>query len=124
MSLSTLESVTGAARLADVLNLAPSIAHVLWNRGVRTEPEAAAFLTPSLERLGSPHAFTQMTLAVERLLKAVRAEEPIAIYADRDVDGLTGLAVLVRTLRSIGGTAVWGSPVKGRGVEREVLERL
>src|SRR5262249_29247138 len=47
-----------------------------------------------------------------------------AIYADRDVDGLTGLAVLARSLRTLGGTVVWGSPMKGRGVDRAVLERL
>src|SRR5436189_237191 len=108
---------------AETLQLPPSIAEVLARRGIETADQAAAFLNPSLDHLESPHAFGQMSTAVERLLAAVRTEQPIAIYADRDVDGLSGLAILVRTLRTLGGTVVWGSPVKGRGLERDVLER-
>jgi single-stranded-DNA-specific exonuclease len=110
--------------LAEALNLPASIAEILLQRGVDTPEKAEAFLNPSLEHLASPHTFDQMQIAVDRLLRAVRTEQPIAIYADRDVDGLTGLAVLVRTLRTLGGHVVWGSPMKGRGLEREVLERL
>ena len=124
MSVIMQKPPSGGPPFAAALQLPPSIAQVLWHRGIRTEQEATAFLSPALEQLGSPHAFPQMTRAVDRLLKAVRAEEPIAIYADRDVDGLTGLAILARTLRSVGGQVIWGSPVKGRGLERPVLERL
>jgi single-stranded-DNA-specific exonuclease len=106
------------------LQLPRSITEVLAARGLAHSEAIDALLNPSLDRLASPHAFLDMQIAVDRLLAAVRAEEPIAIYADRDVDGLTGLAVLARTLRSLGGIAFWGSPQKGRGVEREVLERL
>ena len=55
---------------------------------------------------------------------AVDAEQPIGIYADRDVDGLTGLAILVRSLRALGGKIHWANPLKGRGVERAGLESL
>ncbi len=124
MTLASQERAIPAAQLAEALKLPRSIADVLIQRGLDTPEKAGAFLDPSLDRLGSPHLFGQMQIAVERLLTAVRAEQPVAIYADRDVDGLAGLAVLVRTLRSLGGTVIWGSPVKGRGLEREVLERL
>jgi single-stranded-DNA-specific exonuclease len=107
-----------------VASLPLSIAQVLAGRGLAAPEQAAAFLEPELSQLSSPHAFSQMETAVNRLLAAVKAEQPIAIYADRDVDGLTGLAILVRTIRTIGGSVVWGSPMKGRGLEREVLERL
>lgn len=100
----------------------PSLQRVLKSRGF--DANLDAFLNPTLEHLASPHQFGQMEAAVQRLLLAVRLEQPVAIYADRDVDGLTGLAILVRTLRSLGGQAVWGSPTKGRGVDRDVLEKL
>src|SRR5687767_5330011 len=108
----------------ETLQLPPSILNVLARRGMTTPERIEAFLNPSLEALASPHAFDQMQIAVDRLLAAVQAEQPIAVYADRDVDGLTGLAILVRTLRTLGGTVVWGSPVNGRGVERDVIEKL
>jgi single-stranded-DNA-specific exonuclease len=105
-------------------DLPRSIAHVLARRGFDTPEKIEALLNPSLSHLESPHAFADMPIAVSRLLEAVQAEQPIAIYADRDVDGLSGLAVLVRSLRSLGGRVIWGSPVKGRGLERAVLEKL
>ncbi len=111
-------------QLVEAHHLPASIAQVLLGRGVTTSEQADHFLNPSLDRLVSPHAFDQMQIAVDRLLVAIRAEEPIAIYADRDVDGLTGLAILTRSLRTLGAQVVWGSPVQGRGVERAVLERL
>lgn len=110
--------------LAQALKLPFSIAQVLWGRGFATPDQATAFLDPSLKQLSSPDAFPQMKRAVERLRQAIRQEEPIAIYADRDVDGLTGLTILVRTLRCLGGTVYWGSPAKGRGIEHAVLESL
>src|SRR4051812_40229155 len=110
--------------LESAIALPPSIEQVLAQRGFDTPEKIDALLNPSLNHLESPHAFADMAIAVRRLLDAVQAEQPIAIYADRDVDGLSGLAVLVRSLRSLGGRVVWGSPVKGRGLERAVLERL
>ena len=104
--------------------LPPSLVEVLARRGMTTAEKIESFLNPSLDQLASPHVFGQMKTAVDRLLLAVKQEQPIAIYADRDVDGLTGLAVLARSLRTLGAEVVWGSPMKGRGVDRTVLERL
>jgi single-stranded-DNA-specific exonuclease len=110
--------------LAKALQLPASIAEVLWHRGVRTEAQAQAFLSPDLQSLAPPDTFSHMSSAVERLRQVIGAEEPIALYADRDVDGLAGMAILARSLRSLGGVVRWGNPLSGRGVERAVLERL
>jgi len=104
--------------------LPPSLIQVLNNRGFRTAEQLAAFLSPLLESLASPDAFPHMGAAIKCLREAIRLEEPIAIYADRDVDGLSGLAILLRTLRTLGGHVHWGSPLQGRGLERAVLEDL
>ncbi len=102
--------------------LHPSLLQVLNSRGYKTAEHIDQFLNPSLDL----PSFTvpQMEKAVARLRAAIRAEEPIAIYADRDVDGLAGLAILVRSLRTLGGDVKWGSPLEGRGLERAVLESL
>jgi single-stranded-DNA-specific exonuclease len=102
--------------------LHPSLVHVLDGRGYKTRTAIDQFLSPSLDL--SPFSVTQMDKAVERIRHAIRQEEPIALYADRDVDGLSGLAILVRSLRTLGASVVWGSPLEGRGLERAVLKTL
>ncbi len=104
--------------------LHPSLLSLLHNRGVRTTEERRRFLAPSLDDLASPDIFPGVAIAVRRLREAIEKEELITLYADRDVDGLTGLAILVRSLRTLGAKLAWGSPVAGRGVERPVLETL
>ncbi len=101
-----------------------SLRHILENRGFRTPEAIQTLLNPSLDDLHSPHGFPHMGIAVEALRGAIFNEEPIAIYADRDVDGLSGLAILMRTLRTLGGQVHWGSPLNGRGVQRAVLQTL
>lgn len=104
--------------------LPPSLVRLLDVRGFRTEAEQQAFIQPSLDGIAGPSQVPDMARAVDRLRMAIQKEAPIAIYADRDVDGLTGLAILVRSLRTLGAVVVWGSPLHGRGVERPVLETL
>jgi len=102
--------------------LHPSLLQVLHRRGFRTQAQVDQVLSPSLDL--SFFSITDMNKAVDRLRLAIRKEESIAIYADRDVDGLTGLAILARSLRTLGAQVTWGSPLKGRGLERAVLETL
>jgi single-stranded-DNA-specific exonuclease len=103
-------------------SLPPSLLQVLHRRGHQTPAQIDQILMPSLDL--SPFSVTDMDKAVERLRLAIRREEPIALYADRDVDGLSGLAILVRSLRTLGANTFWGSPLQGRGLERPVLETL
>jgi len=102
--------------------LHPSLLRVLQRRGYRTQAQIDQVLSPSLDL--SSFSITDMDKAVDRLRLAIRREEPVALYADRDVDGLSGLAILVRSLRTLGAQVVWGSPLQGRGLERGVLETL
>ena len=107
--------------IADVAApLPPSLLKVLHQRGYRTQAQIDQVLSPSLDLV--PFSMTDMEKAVDRLRLAIRQEEPIALYADRDVDGLTGLAILVRSLRTLGALVQWGSPIQGRGLQRAVLE--
>jgi single-stranded-DNA-specific exonuclease len=102
--------------------LPPSLLRVLHRRGYATEDRIHRLLAPPLQL--SPFSITDLTKAVDRLRQSIRREEPIALYADRDVDGLSGLAILVRSLRTLGANVVWGSPLGGRGLARSVLETL
>lgn len=69
--------------------------------GVRAVADRAAFLGPSLLHLHDPSALPGLDRAAERLLAAAKAGEPICIYGDYDVDGITATSILYRMLRAI-----------------------
>lgn len=79
----------------------PLVHRVLASRGLREGPEAAAFLEPSLKQLHDPSLLPGADRSAERLLAAVRAGEPIVIYGDYDVDGVSASAILYHTLRAL-----------------------
>ncbi|MCC6662040.1 MAG: single-stranded-DNA-specific exonuclease RecJ [Phycisphaerales bacterium] len=63
--------------------------------------DAAAFLDPSLKHLHDPSLMPDLDRAAARLLGAVEAGEPVVIYGDYDVDGVTATCILVHTLRAV-----------------------
>ncbi|MBZ0171517.1 MAG: DHH family phosphoesterase, partial [Phycisphaerales bacterium] len=68
---------------------------------VRGVTDARAFLDPSLLHLHEPGLLPGIDRACERLLAAARAGEPIVVYGDYDVDGMTATAILYRVLRAL-----------------------
>jgi single-stranded-DNA-specific exonuclease len=83
-----------ALSLSQLLPCPPAIAQILVSRGIDTPAAAEAFLNPTLAALlddpaADPMQMLGMAAAVERILAAIRAAEPILIYGDYDVDGTT-----------------------------------
>ncbi len=100
---------------------------ILYRRDVRTSSEAAAFLGRVETESGDPFLLLQMEQAVDRLLKAVGAGEPITVYGDYDADGLTATALLVETLGSLGAEVSHYIPNRfdeGYGLHLESLSSL
>ena len=64
-------------------------------------PDRDAFLNPALSALHDPSLIPDLDKGARRLLDALAAREPIAIYGDYDVDGVTATAILFHTLRAI-----------------------
>ena len=73
---------------------------VLYNRGYRTSEDVEAFLFPDECCRHDPFLLLGMEAAVDRIFRALREEELIAIYGDFDVDGLTAVALLSEVLES------------------------
>ena len=61
------------AALAAALRLPPALAALLVQRGHGTEEAARRYLRPALADLSDPHALTDMAVAVEAIVSAVRA---------------------------------------------------
>ena len=91
-----------AAALTQQLGISPLLAQCLLNRG-HSEPEAVArFLEPRLRALADPFALPNMAAAVDRLFAARERAEPLVIFGDYDVDGVTSTSLLLEVLSSLG----------------------
>ena len=78
------------------------LARVLAGRGVRPAG-SDAYLKPRLRDLmPDPDCLVDMDAAAERLARAVRHGESVAVFGDYDVDGAASAALLAGYLRRLG----------------------
>ncbi len=88
---------------------------------------AQAFLRPQLTQLHEPDALPGAVEAADRLVQAARSGEPIVIYGDYDVDGITAAAILWKALRLADANVRVYVPHRieeGYGLNTEAVERL
>jgi single-stranded-DNA-specific exonuclease len=91
-----------AGQLAVSLKISPLLAQCLINRGFSEPCIIENFLQPRLKNLADPLLLPNMSGAIERLLRAREKNEPLVIFGDYDVDGITSTALLVEVLRTLG----------------------
>jgi single-stranded-DNA-specific exonuclease len=80
------------------------IGHILAARGFSASAEVDKLLFPKLTELKDPLLLLGMEKAVQRLGEAVVKKEKICIYADFDLDGTSGLALLKTGMKALGFT--------------------
>jgi single-stranded-DNA-specific exonuclease len=105
----------------------PVLRQILFNRGYATDAEARAFLKAEPDFDTDPFQMTGMDVAVERIQLALEHDEPIAIYGDYDVDGVTSTALLVDVLNALGADARGYIPNRfdeGYGLNNDALSAL
>ncbi len=101
------------------------VARVLYNRGFVSSEEVAGFMNPSTAQLHDPFLLLNMEPAVNRIIQALREREPILIYGDYDVDGITSVSLLYLFLRDLGGELSFYIPdraVEGYGISIAGIE--
>jgi single-stranded-DNA-specific exonuclease len=106
------------------LGLHPLVAQTLLRHGISSPEEAEAFLHPD-KTPSTP--FPNIQAAVDRILLAIRNHEQICVWGDFDVDGQTSTALLVQTLRALGGEVTYYIPIRGKeshGVHIESLNPI
>jgi len=89
-------------KLSDELNISPILSSMLVKREIRTFDQAKSFFRPNYNMLHDPFLMKDMTIAVERIQKAILVKESIMIFGDYDVDGTSSVALLTLYLESIG----------------------
>src|SRR5512133_1335969 len=100
---------------------------ILFNRGLANYEEARAFMRAMPNFDTNPFQLTGMESTVDRIRYAIQHNEPIAVYGDYDVDGVTATALLVDALNAIGVNVRHYIPNRfdeGYGLNKDALDTL
>ena len=114
-----------AAALAKQARVPQVLAELLVARGITEPGQAFIFLNPEADQLSDPFLMMGMTAAVERLERAIELHEPVLLYGDYDVDGITAVVLLKTAIEMLGGEARFHVPHRlreGYGLQSSVLE--
>jgi single-stranded-DNA-specific exonuclease len=113
------------SRLTESLGLSPITAQVLVNRGIGSADEAKRFLAPSTEDLFDPFLLPDIEKAVDRITQAIQNQEPIFIYGDYDVDGVSATSLYLEVLQGVGARVSYYIPHRlkeGYGLNAEAIQ--
>lgn len=94
-------SITDVNAIIAATGVSPSIASAMANRGVSTE-EAGSYLSPLSAPLPDPFLLIGMEKAANRFADAIQNGDPVAVWGDYDVDGLSSSACLCWFGRMLG----------------------
>ena len=106
--------------------LSDRIAGILATRGVSGTADLDSFFGPPSAGLHDPRLLPDADRVVDRIRRARAAGDGILVFGDFDADGITGLAVLVRALRTLGLDAAPYVPsrvAEGHGLSARAVER-
>lgn len=115
------------AHIAATYNLSLPVAHTLLSRGFTEHDAINSFLFSTFERdVAHPSLLKDAEKAVERLLCALTKKEPILVFGDYDVDGITSSALMMRCLMPLGANINFYLPHRvkdGYGLSTKIVER-
>jgi single-stranded-DNA-specific exonuclease len=80
----------------------PLIRKLLMIRGLSDSDQVLKWLSPKLSELKDPFSLLNMQKGIDRLVEAYKKQETICIYADFDLDGTSGLALLQDGFKQLG----------------------
>jgi single-stranded-DNA-specific exonuclease len=99
---------------------------ILGGRGIATVETLEDYLGPAEAGLHDPRLLPDADRLLDRLTRLREAGESILVFGDFDADGLTGLAIMVRALRTFGLTAEPYVPSRleeGHGLSLRAVEK-
>ena len=112
--------------LVEEVGLHPVLARIAAARGLDTD-SASLFFSPLQYPLGDPYLLPGMNRAVETIGESLDRGDPILVYGDYDVDGITATAVMFSALSELGADVRPHLPHRmeeGYGLQAEALEAL
>ena len=107
--------------------ISPLVAGILLRRGIDTEDKLKHFCYDTLADLSDPFLMKGMQAAVVRIILALQKKEPLVIYGDYDVDGITATSILYRFLKREGADVRFYIPAReteGYGLNLPAVQKL
>ena len=98
---------------------------LLSQRGIFDEYSAKKFFLSPITEIKKPINLPSINIGTERIIKSVNKNEKIGIFGDFDADGLTGTAIIARTIKKIGGEVIPYIPNRdkdGHGLSEEAVK--
>jgi single-stranded-DNA-specific exonuclease len=114
-----------ARALAREIDAPVAVASVLVNRGLDDLDAVRRFLEPSLDDLNDPGTLLDLEPAVARIIAALERGEPVRVFGDYDVDGITSTFLLHEVLVALGARADYRIPkrtIDGYGLSRRAVD--
>lgn len=107
-------------------NLDKDITTLLYNRDIIAGEDIKTFLYGGIEDITSPFLLKDIDKAVERLEIAKEKGEPVWIYGDYDVDGITSVSLCYLALKKLGYNVKYYIPLRdeGYGLNIEALNYI
>jgi single-stranded-DNA-specific exonuclease len=106
----------------------PLVAELLYQRGLRDQRSAEAFLAVDYKRdIHDPFLLKGMDAAARRVAAAIAEGDPIAVYGDFDTDGVTAVTLLMQAVAAMGGDIRPYIPHRmreGYGLNTEAVDQL
>lgn len=114
-------------KIAARYNLSFAVAHVLYSRGFTQEDDIENFLLNSFENnVADPRLLKDAEKAVDRILLAIERQEPMLVFGDYDVDGITSSSLMMICLLPLGAKINYFLPNRvkdGYGLSTKIVER-
>jgi single-stranded-DNA-specific exonuclease len=83
-------------------NLPDLVSRFLLAREIQDAGVLESLFQPKLQNLSDPFLLKGMRQAVDRLVRAFQLQEKVCLYADFDLDGTSGLALLWEAMETLG----------------------
>ncbi len=116
-----------AAQIASTYNLSLPVAQTLLTRGLTTHDTINSFLFSSFEKdVAHPSLLKDAQKAVDRIEYAIAQKEPMLVFGDYDVDGITSSSLMMICLLPLGANVNFYLPHRvrdGYGISTKIVER-
>ncbi len=109
------------------IGISSRCASILWERGMSCEEQINKFLSPHLRYLDQPEKWPDISKAALLIADNLIAGKKLAVWGDYDVDGVTGVSIVLEVLRHYGFFPLWHLPERiseGYGLNEKYIDKL
>lgn len=114
-------------RLSKELGVSYILSKLLIGRGITSKEKADSFMKKDFTVFHSPFLMKDVEKGAKIIIDSINKNEKILIWGDYDVDGVTSVTVLLKYIRSLGGSCDYYIPKRsddGYGLNSKVFSEF